>query len=136
MRTRLTLLAVAAGLLGAAPALASNGITPIAPANGATVPVGKAPTFKMRVHGPGTVWVVVCKSAKRHKDGTICDSQTLGRARRSHGSLFTFKPKFFDFPGFWLVTPGTYYWQAYRIHCTTNLDDCRQEGTVTRFEIG
>ena len=35
-----------------------------------------------------------------------------------------------------LVTPGTYYWQAYRIDCTTNLSDCKKESKVTRFKVG
>src|SRR5881392_1971570 len=87
---------LAATLAGAA--LAANGITPLSPRRGATVPRGKAPTFRMRVHGPGSVWVLVCKSRKRHRDGTICDTESIGRAHRSHGSVYTYKPKLFDFP--------------------------------------
>jgi hypothetical protein len=133
---RITLLVLAAALLLPAPALASNGVTPLSPARGATVPVGSRPTFRIRVHGTGTVWVRVCRSGKRHKDGTICDSANFGRAHRSRGSLFTYTPRLFKFKGYWLETPGTYYWQAYRLHCTTSLSDCRQEGAVTRFTIG
>jgi hypothetical protein len=29
--------------------------------------------------------------------------------------------------------PGTYHWQAYRIHCAGR--DCRQEGPVVRFRV-
>lgn len=136
LRTAAALLAAGA-LAGslAATALASNGITPLSPKSGQTVPQGKAPTFKMRVHGKGSVWVLVCKSPKRHKDGTICDSESIGRAHK-HGGAFTYKPRFFDFPGFWMVTPGTYYWQAYRIDCSTSLNDCKKESTVTKFKVG
>src|SRR5690349_10034312 len=98
----------AAGLAGVALAATKHGITPVSPKPGATVPVGKSPTFKMRVKGAGQVWVYICKSAKKKKDGTIC-SKELGRAHK-HGGLYTYKPKFFDFPAFWLNTPGTYYW--------------------------
>jgi hypothetical protein len=112
------------------------GITPLSPASGATVPKDTRPTFRLRVHGKGTVWVRVCKSPKRHRDGTICDSSNFGRARRSHGSLYTYRPRLFKFAGYWLQTPGTYYWQAYRLDCVKSLKDCRQEGAVTRFRIG
>jgi hypothetical protein len=125
--------AVFAGLTGVA--LASNGITPLSPKSGQTVPAGKSPTFKMRVHGKGQVWVHVCKSPKRHKDGTICDKESIGRAHK-HGGVFTYKPKFFDFPAFWLNRPGTYYWQAFRIDCTANLNDCNKESKVVKFKVG
>jgi hypothetical protein len=125
--------AVTAG--GSGVALASNGITPLSPKKGQTVKVGKSPKFKMRVHGKGQVWVLVCKSRKRHKDGTICETTSLGRAHK-HGGVFIYKPKFFDFPAFWLNTPGTYYWQAYRIDCSTNLNDCKKESKVTKFKVG
>jgi hypothetical protein len=133
---RLAPLALAAVLLLPAPALAANGITPLSPAAGATVPKDTRPTFRLRVHGKGTVWIRVCKSPKRHADGTICDSSNFGRARRSHGSLYTYRPRLFRFAGYWLQTPGTYYWQAYRLDCVKSLKDCRQEGAVTRFRIG
>jgi hypothetical protein len=90
----------------------------------------------MRVHGPGAVWVRVCKSKRRHRDGTICDRAELGRAHRRRGSLFTYRPPLFRFPGYWLETPGTYYWQAYRLDCGTSLRDCRQESEVIRFRLG
>ena len=123
---------LAASLAGVA--LASNGITPLSPKAGATVPSGKAPTFKMRVHGKGVVFVHVCKSPKRHKDGTICHKESIGQAHK-HGSTYIYKPKFFNFPGFWMVTPGTYYWQAYRIECRSGSSDCKQEGPVVRFKV-
>ena len=31
---------------------------------------------------------------------------------------------FYDFEGFWMVTPGTYYWQAYRIEYHFDADGC------------
>ena len=131
-----TLLALAVTAVVPAGAQAANGITPISPARGATVAVGTRPTFRMRVHGAGLVWVRVCRSPKRHRDGTICDSANFGRAHRRHGSVFTYTPRLFRFEGFWLETPGTYYWQAYRLACTTMRKDCRREGAVTRFKIG
>ena len=50
------------------------------------------------------------------------------------GDAYEFKPKFYDFPTYWLNRKGTYYWQAFRVACTKR--DCRQEGKVVRFRVG
>jgi hypothetical protein len=115
-----------------ASAATKNGITPLAPKAGTSVPSGQSPTFRMRVKGPGQVWVHVCKSKARDTDGVICTDESIGRARKRNG-VFRYKPKFFDFPSFWLNSPGTYYWQAHRIAC--NASDCRQEGPIVRFKV-
>src|SRR3954451_3993868 len=90
--------------------LAASGITPLAPKANETVAAGKAPTFRARVHGSGSVWVRVCGSRKTTR-GLICANDAIGRATRGKGSVATFRPKFHDFPEFWLNRPGTYYWQ-------------------------
>jgi hypothetical protein len=122
-------------LVPAGAAQASGGITPLAPKKNATVRAGTSPTFKMRVRGAGTVWVHVCKSKKRNGDGVICSKAQIGQAKKK-GGVYRFKPKFFDFPAFWLNTPGRYYWQAYRINCEGNLNDCKQESKITKFKVG
>ena len=133
---RRTLLLALVLAVGAQTAWASekNGITPIAPKAGSSVPEGRSPTFRMRVQGSGTVWVHVCKSARKRADGTICSTSSIGQARK-RGSEFRYKPKFFDYSSFWLNVPGTYYWQAHRIDCAGGTEDCRQEGPVVRFRV-
>src|SRR3712207_6639144 len=129
---------VVAGLLAHAATAAGvekNGITPLAPKADSTVPDGRSPTFRMRVDGPGTVWVHVCKSRRRRADGTICSAASIGQARESGGE-YRYRPKFFDYASFWLNVPGRYYWQAHRIDCATGTEDCRQEGPVVRFRVG
>jgi hypothetical protein len=137
MPARLTLTLVIAGLLAvpsAATAATKNGITPRAPKAGSSIPAGKRPTMKMRVRGPGQVWVHVCKSRHRDADGLICSDEAIKRARKK-GRLFQAKLPFFDFPGFWLNSPGTYYWQAHRISCNAAITDCRQEGPIVKFKV-
>ena len=132
LRSLAGVVATGALLAIAAPALGASGITPLSPKSGATVPAGKSPTFKMRVKGAGQVWVHVCKSKKKARDGRICHKAEIGQARK-RGRIYRFKPKFFDFPAFWLNTPGTYYWQGFRIACEAgNLSDCYQEGPIVR----
>ena len=137
MTSRIAIRTLAGGLLAAlaiaGPAQASGGITPLSPKSGATVPVGQSPTFKMRVKGSGHVWVHVCKSKKKSSKGVICNKESIGEAKKKKG-VFQFTPEFFDFDAFWLNTPGTYYWQAYRIACVGS--DCQQESAITKFEVG
>jgi hypothetical protein len=121
----------------AAPAHGANGVTPIAPKAGDTVPDGKRPTFKVAVKGRHTgVFVHVCKSRRRNADGMICHKEAHGKAKRVRRGRYQFKAEFFDLPEFWLNNPGTYYWQAYRAWCDDGLDDCKSEGPVVKFKVG
>jgi hypothetical protein len=142
MSARLTLILATAALLAVptvAAAATKNGITPTSPKAGKSIPAGKRPTLKGRVNGPGQIYVHVCKNRKKDAEGIICPDATkaeaIQRAKRS-GSRFSVKMKFFDFPEFWLNSPGTYYWQAYRIACEGgNTSDCRQEGPITKVRV-
>ena len=137
MRRLIAPAAVAALLLSAAPALAKNGVDPVSPKRGDTVPVGKPVTFKMNISGDHNgVFVHVCKSRKQNRVGMICDSPIIGQAKKKRGSRFEYRAKLFDFPEFWLNTPGTYYWQAYRTHCNTAITDCKAEGPIVKFKVG
>ena len=119
----------------AAGAATKHGITPVAPKAGKSVPAGTSPKIKMRVRGAGQVWVHVCASATKDADGVICSTASIGQAKKS-GSLFVYTPMFFDFPEFWLNTPGTYHWQAHRIACEGgDTSDCKQEGPVVKFKV-
>jgi hypothetical protein len=129
--TALTAIAVAVP----ASAATKNGITPLAPKAGTSVPSGKAATFRMKVADPGAgVFVHVCKSNKKDKQGMICKKATILQAKKRKGA-WEAKQTFFDFPAFWLNNPGTYYWQAYRIECRSGSSDCKQEGPVVRFKV-
>src|SRR3954452_5469187 len=129
-------LALAATLLLAPSAFAAtkHGITPISPAAGDEVPAGEKVTFRLRGRGEGQVWVRVCRSARKSRDGVICDRLAVGRPKRLRGMIYTYTPRFHDFPGFWLNTRGTYHWQAYRLACVGS--DCRAEGPIVRFSVG
>jgi hypothetical protein len=125
-------------MITAVPALGAtkHGITPVSPAPGATVAQGTSPTFKGKNRGKGPLWVYVCGSKKRDSRGLICNDESITRAKRTPGGRFKAKPRFFDFPEFWLNTPGTYFWQAHRIECTGESADCSQEGPVVKFKVG
>jgi hypothetical protein len=129
-----SLAVAAAGLWAAAAGAATkHGITPVSPAAGDQVPAGEKVTFRLRARGRGQVWVRVCKSARKDRDGVICDRLAVGRATRHRGGIYSYTPRFHDFPDFWLNTPGDYHWQAYRVACVGS--DCRAEGPIVRFRV-
>jgi hypothetical protein len=136
MRRYIVPAALAALLILAAPAAAKNGVKPVSPKKGDTVPAGQALTFKMNVRGDHNgVFVHVCDSKRKDKDGMICDDQ-IHKAKKKRGARFEAKAKFFDFPEFWLNNAGTYYWQAYRTSCNAAITDCKAEGPVVKFKVG
>jgi hypothetical protein len=135
---RITLLLLTAALVlpTAAYAATKHGVTPTSPRAGSTVPVGSTPTYKGRFKGSGPIYVQVCKSKKKDREGLICHKADIGKAKK-HGKKFSYKPTFYDYPEFYLNTPGTYYWQAHRIACEHgNITYCRQEGPIVRFKVG
>lgn len=139
-RVLLVMLLLASLGLSAAAAVAvaatRNGVTPVSPGEGDTVPRGKAPTFSARARGGGEVYVHVCRSKARRADGLICSREAVGRARRGSGGLYRYRPRTYDFPEHWLNRPGVYYWQAHRIRCEERrTKDCRQEGPVSSLRV-
>ena len=124
-------------LVTAALALPSSfgGITPLTPKEGAKVPEGTQPVFTGKAKGPGSVWIHVSTSNKVGRAGVIRDDALLERAHRKRDA-FRLKAPFFDFPEFWLNTPGRYFWQAYRIvpPCDTNAQ-CYRPGPIVRFKV-
>src|SRR3954449_13505462 len=136
MTSRVSLLVtIGVALLLAAPAFAANGITVVSPKSGAKVKTGTRPTFKIKVSGDGTVFMHVCKSKKKDSEGVICDTELIHQMKKKGGTA-SLKAPYFDYPEFWLNSPGTYYWQAYRISCENGTDDCKQEGPITKFKVG
>ena len=122
---------------GAPPALAAacgNGITPLSPKSGATVHAGTPPTFQLRVRAaPGTVWVRVCKSKKqRRRRRDLRRPTSIGRAKRQRQRVHVYKPKFYDFPGFWLEHAGHVLLAGVPDRLRRRCSDCRQEGRDRR----
>jgi hypothetical protein len=109
---------------------------PMKPKNGAKLPVGRTPWFKLRSTGGGSVWVHVSKSPERSRDGVIGDDATIVQAHKK-GRYFVVKPEFFDYPGFWANQKKKWYWQAYRIACGQEREasDCKVEGPVRSFRL-
>ena len=66
----------------------------------------------------------------------IGSKELIRQAKRSGGTA-SLKAPIYNFDAYWLNSPGTYYWQAYRINCEgDDLDDCKPEGQVVKFRVG
>jgi hypothetical protein len=105
----------------------------VSPANGARLPVGKTPLFKVKSTGKGTVWIHVSKSARKDSEGVIGNDALIGQAHKK-GTTFQLKPKFYNYPGFWAKTKRKWYWQSYRIACGEE-SDCKIESKVRAFTL-
>ena len=112
--------------------------TPLAPANGASHTAGTSPpTFRARTQpGDSYLWVHVSRSPATDAKGILASDVTLSSLSPSadDGSVYEFTPMSYTFPGYWLVTPGTYYWQAYRISYMSGADGAI-EGPVQRLDV-
>ncbi len=135
-RTMLRGVACAALLALTAPAAAGtkNGVTPLAPRAGASVPEGSTVKFRARARGGGTVWLHVCRKRSKNGDGVIC-SRTLIRQMRRRDGVYRWTEKEGGYPSHWLNTPRTYYWQVHRIKCEGGVQDCRQEGEIRKLTV-
>ena len=143
--------AITAGFVSAAGAASSakNGVRLLSPKSGTIVPTvvasGATPTYKWRVRGKGVVFFRLCNSKARDRDGQLCPKRAptdIERGKKGKktkkGRYYSYKPEAYTFPTYYLNTPGTYYWQAYRIACKRKRGgrlDCIQESPTWRLVV-
>ena len=99
------------------------------------MPAGRRPHVQAPRPGQGAGLGPRLQDEAEEQGGLICarNQEAIGRAGKKNG-VFRFKAPCFDFPEFWLNTPGAYDWQAHRISCERSLD-CRQEGPIVKFRL-
>ena len=122
------------GLLAPAALAATNSKSPtlippkvVYPTQNAHIRAGTHINFKVRTFPHDTMlWVHMSKSSKRDHCGVIkSEVHTYDlKAKSAKSSLYTTHTTRYTFHGFWMATPGTYYWQAYRIEYHFNADGC------------
>jgi hypothetical protein len=52
---------------------------------------------------------------------------------RGHADLFAARPPHYTFPGYWLVTRGTYYMQVQQVDCSVS--SCHRYSPVERIQV-
>lgn len=105
----------------------------LTPATGTTFKAGTSIVFHIRADasGVGSLWLYVSKSATiANTCGTIgFDVEIEPFKATSDPAVFEARPRFFDYPGFWMNTPGTYYWQAHLTSYQGGADGCLETET-------
>jgi hypothetical protein len=137
---------LAAGLLAAVvpAANAATGPRSLAPTAGKVFSKGAFTTFKVKDTSAAArkygIFMVVA-NRKRTKNGQLQKSKDDNRGdfaqmkRRKHG-VFTYTPEHYTFPGWFVNTSGTYYWQAHHIDCAaTTAGNCSVVGPIRKFRV-
>lgn len=128
------LVAVAASASLILPAGASSragaDLTPVealAPAGGATITAGTEIVFRVRTSPGGMLWLLISKSPTAvdpcGKIGHDAHMDSF-KPTAADPSVYESTPPVYTFSGYWSATPGTYYWQAYRIEYGEGADGC------------
>lgn len=116
----------------------------LGPKRGTVFPVGSRPTFTMkdtsRAARSYRTWITISNAKKFKKSGTnkgdllktkIGDFSDFTR----HGSTFTYTPPAYNFPTWYMVVPGKYYWQAYHIDCSQKGFRCHVHSKLSSFYV-
>jgi hypothetical protein len=121
-------------LLGVPAPAEAQAPQPVAPADGYQHVGGSPPPTFTFAPGAGSteyLWVHVSRSPVTDSTGIIGSDVDL---EPFSAAAPAWTPTPYTFPSYWLVTPGTYYWQPFRISYGDDPDGY-QEGAVRRFEV-
>lgn len=126
-------LLVPAGADAAAPAQ-------ISPRSGATLALGSQPVFKVRDATAAArrykLYVTISTSKRRKRNGDLKRTSIgtfAGMKRR--GTTWRYKPPDYSFDEWFMARPGKYYWQAYRIDCSTGNTSCHVHTKIRSFTV-
>lgn len=111
----------------------------VEPVSGAKFTAGSKLVFSVRADqytSTGHLWLTVSRFPTiRNACGTIGEDVELESFEpTADPTLFEARPEFFDYPGFWMNTAGTYYWQAHVISYAGGADGCL-ESEIRSFTI-
>ena len=141
-RRRLTGLAVATTLAFALLAPGAAGAAApaqLSPKPGALLERGSRPVFKVRDTSRAarrySVYITISTSKARRRNGDLRKT-SVGHfaSMRRRGSTFSYMAENYTFPTWFMVRPGTYYWQVYRIDCSARRS-CHVHSKVRSFRV-
>jgi hypothetical protein len=114
------------------------------PKRGTVFPVGSRPTFTIKDTSRNAkryrMYITIANAKKFKKSGSNAgdllqtkpgDFSNLTR----HGTKFTYTPPVYNFPGWYLVTPGKYYWQVFHIDCSQRGFHCHVHSKLGSFFV-
>jgi hypothetical protein len=135
----LTVTAIALGLVMPTVADAARP-KQVSPKPGKALAVGSQPTFKVRDGSAAarqyTVYITISTTKKRKANGDLKRTSvgTFASMKRK-GSIHRYKAPFYTFPTWYMQAPDTYYWQAYRIDCSTGNKSCHVHSKIRSFKV-
>ena len=107
------------------------------PAAGQSFKAGTQIGFTVRTFpGDRYLWLYVSRSPTvANACGTIAHEVSIWDFKpTADPSVYEARPTYYRYDSFWMNTPGTYYWQAYRIKHSEGADGCI-ESAVRSFSI-
>jgi hypothetical protein len=119
------------------PIVASDPPTLLTPVSGQTIKAGTSIAFRIRTFaGDDMLWLYVSRSPTiANACGTIAHEVSIWDfSPTADPAVYEAKPTHYTYASFWMNTPGTYYWQAYRIEHAGGADGC-VESAVRSFSI-
>lgn len=113
-----------------------------APVVTAAVPkfqVGSRPTF--RIHSPAavaadsSVFLTIASKRKVNKNGELKRTAigNFAQMNKKRNGNFAWTPPPYTFPDWFMMRPGTYFWQTYYIDCAA--PDCHVLSTIKSFKV-
>lgn len=139
-RFALTLTCAALVLAATAASAPAGDLDPpqqLQPASGQSFAAGTQVSFTVRTFlDDRYLWLYVSRSpAVVNACGTIAHEVSIWDfVATAYPAVYEAKPTYYSFDSFWMNTPGTYYWQAYRIKSGSGADGCI-ESPVRSFTI-
>jgi hypothetical protein len=113
----------------------------VSPARDAVLLVGTRPVFKVRDGSAAArryrLYITISTSKRRKRNGDLRRTRigTFASMRRRR-STHSYRTPDYDFPAWFMARAGTYYWQAYRIDCSTGNPDCHVHTRIRSFRVG
>jgi hypothetical protein len=112
----------------------------VSPKRGKVLSLGSQPTFKARDSSAAahrySVYITISTSKKRKANGDL-KKTSVGTfsAMKRRGSAFRYKAPFYTFPTWFMQVADTYYWQVYRIDCSTGNKSCHVQSKIRSFKV-
>jgi hypothetical protein len=103
---------------------------PVSPGQGASVAAGSSVTFTVQAPPNQSLYVSVSSSPATNSNGTIgSDQDFAAMSAGADPTVYSHTAGGYSYFGYYLATPGTYYWQASYFACDSSTFQCGDQNT-------
>jgi hypothetical protein len=116
----------------------------VSPKRGTVYAVNSRPTFKIKDSSRNAkrygVFMTIANAKKFKKGGTgvgdlIQTKPGTFTSMKRKGTTYTYTAEAYSFPGWYMATPGKYYWQAFHIDCSQRGTKCHVHSKLGSFIV-